>query len=262
MTTAHHPTDEDLILHFYGERDAAEGGRLDAHLEACPSCRAAWVELAETMQLVDRAAAPEPGPGFERVAWARVRAALPARRRGWTWRVALPLAATAVVSATAGGVAWHLLRHRAPAAPSRTAAEAPARPASAARPAPLGERVLLTALDDHFQQAQMLLVELKNAPDDTSDLEFERASADELVAASRLYGIAARQQGERQFAQTLDELEAVLVDLARSRDAVDPDELRALRARIDSQDLLFKVRAATKQVHEQQKNLLTAAAHE
>ena len=77
--------------------------------------------------------------------------------------------------------------------------------------------------------------------------------------AGRLYRLAARQHGERQFAQMLDDLESVLLDVARSPDKVDADDLRLLRARIDSQDLLFKVRAAAKQVHERQRDLLTSA---
>ena len=51
------------------------------------------------------------------------------------------------------------------------------------------ERVLLTALDDHFQRSEMLLIEVMNASASSSgdELGFERDTADDLVASSRLY---------------------------------------------------------------------------
>jgi hypothetical protein len=204
---------------------------------------------------------PEPGPGFERVMWARVQQALPARRPSiWSVRVLLPVAATLVVTAMASGYAW-MTWHRAPAGDS-----APPQPQTTAatpkRDSHLGERVLLTALEDHLQQAQMLLVELKNAPEGASDFNFERMMADELISSGRLYRVSARQQGQAQYAQMLDELEAVLLDVARSDNKVGKSDLKSVRARIESQDLLFKVRATSKQVHERQRNLLSAAANE
>jgi hypothetical protein len=256
MSMTWHPTDEDLILHFYGE-SGADAPRVNEHLQECASCRLMWTELGDTLKLVDQATMPEPGPGFERVMWARVQQALPApRRAAWTIRVLLPMAATILVSALAGGYIWRTL-HRAPATEG-TAAAAVA-PAAARTRATLSERVMLTALDDHFQQTQMLLIELKNAPEDASDFAFERATADDLISSGRLYRVMARQNGDTQMAQMLEDLETVLLDVARSSDRVEAHDLKALRARIESQDLLFKVRSATKQVHERQKDLLTAA---
>src|SRR5579864_1749884 len=81
-----HPTEEDLILHFYGDGEAADETRVDAHLNACASCQATWVEFRETMQMVDAAHVPEPGAGFERIVWARLQPALAeARPRRQTW---------------------------------------------------------------------------------------------------------------------------------------------------------------------------------
>ena len=252
-----HPSDEDLILHFYGESGADGARRVDEHLGECAACQAVWTELGETMKLVDRASMPEPGPAFERVMWARVQQSLPPRRQSpWAIRVLLPLAATILISAGAGGYLWRAL-HRAPATAGTPVAAST--PPTARTKATLGERVLLTALDDHFQQTQTLLIELKNAPDDTTDLAFERAAADDLVASGRLYRIMARQNGDAQMAQMLDDLEAVLLDVARSRDQAAAGDMKALRARIESQDLLFKVRSATTQVHNRQRDLLTAA---
>ena len=66
-----HVTDEDLILHFYGEAPA-DAARIDAHLAGCNACRANWTSLTRTLQMVDSAEVPDAPEGFERVIWAKV----------------------------------------------------------------------------------------------------------------------------------------------------------------------------------------------
>ena len=57
----------------------------------------------------------------------------------------------------------------------------------------------------------------------------------------------------------LEDLESVLVEVARGPEALNEKDLESLRARIDSQNLLFKVRAVTNQIHERQRNLSTSS---
>ena len=117
---------------------------------------------------------------------------------------------------------------------------------------------LLTALDEHFAQTEMLLVELKNAVNlKSAQREFERATADDLVASGRLYRATAQQTGDIQFVQLLDDLEGVLVEVARSPEPRDSEDFDFLRARIDDDDLLFKVRAVTAEVRVRQQTLMT-----
>jgi hypothetical protein len=118
------------------------------------------------------------------------------------------------------------------------------------------ERVLLTALTDHFSQAELLLVELLNAPAEPVALDFERSAADDLVASGRLYRQTARQTGDVEFAQLLDDLEGVLVEVARSPEPLDREDFESLRARIDDDGLLFKVRAVTTEVRDRQQTLI------
>lgn len=268
MNAHWHPTEEDLILHVYGEpdprhprdaRDAAsdETDEIDAHVASCAACRAIWSELRETLTLVDAANVPEPDEGFERVMWARVEAALPARPPAAWWRIRqlVPVAGltAVVVAAVVAGYTWR-------GGPT-TPAIGPAAASSAAevRTQHTRERVLLTALDDHFEQTQMLLVELLNAPDtNRTDLQFERTTADDLVASGRLYRVTARQTGDMQFAQMLEDLESVLVEVARSPDTMSTGDLKSLRARIEDEGLLFKVRAVTNEIHDRQKDLWTS----
>ena len=67
-----HLREEDLILHFYGDGPREREAGVDAHLRECATCQSAWVEIQDTLKLVDGAAVPEPDPDFERVIWARV----------------------------------------------------------------------------------------------------------------------------------------------------------------------------------------------
>lgn len=251
-----HPSEDDLVLHFYGEHRASEAQRVIEHLETCAPCRASWMDLGDTLKLVDAVPAPEPGPEFERLMWARVQQALPKPRTSW-WSVArlLPLAAAAavvVVSGVAGTRFW-MARHAPIAtAPSTTAA-------SASR-----ERVLLAALGEHFETTQTLLVELMDAPGEggsesaTADFSFERATASELVSSGRLYRVTARQNGDVRFARMLDDLEPVLVDVARSPEHMNRNDLQSLRARIDEASLLFKVRALSSEIRDREKKSLSA----
>src|SRR5262245_25796858 len=209
-----HPSEEDLILKFYGEHSADEDARIEQHLRACPTCRHAWTELNETLKLVDSAAVPEPPDGFERIMWAKVQQALPAPRAArWTWRQLVPVASLAALVVAL--VSFGSARRMVPVSPQPTTPPVAARSGDAPRPdaTRTRERVLLTALDSHFEQTELLLVELLNAPQDESgELTFERTTADDLVASGRLYRMTAEQIGKARLAAMLDELEPVLVE--------------------------------------------------
>jgi hypothetical protein len=242
-----HPSDDDLILHAYGESRAAMAESIDAHLRACPQCAAVWTELRETLHLVNSADVPEASPAFERIIWARVQQELFAPRPSrWSMRQWLPLAAVAAaVVIAAGGVTTYLSRANGAGSSAAVDARAP-------------ERVLLTALDGHLEQTELLLIELMNGSDDSTDvaLTFERETAADLVSSGRLYRVTAQHQGDLRLAQVLEDIEPVLVDLARSPDRVDQSSLQSLRLRIDDEALLFKVRTAAHEVRERQQSLI------
>jgi hypothetical protein len=253
-----HPSEDELVLHFYGESRPSERRQVEEHLETCAPCRASWLDLGDTLKLVDAAPAPEPGPEFERVMWARVQAALPKAPAPW-WSLGrlVPFAAAAavvVVAAVVGTRMW-MSRPAPPAAPPETASKA-----STPR-----ERVLLAALDEHFETTQTLLVELMNATDaggaDSAarDFAFERAVAGDLVSSGRLYRVTARQNGDAQFARMLDDLEPVLVDVAHAPERMTRNDLQSLRARIDDASLLFKVRALSNEIRDREKKSVIGA---
>ena len=70
----------------------------------------------------------------------------------------------------------------------------------------------------------------------------EQARANDLVVANRLYRQTASQSGDRAVASVLEELERLLLDVAHGPSQLSPEELAALRQRIESKGVLFKVR--------------------
>ena len=78
MTT--HLTDDELVLHYYGEMENTEEARAGAHLGDCITCQQNYARLQRVMAFVDSAPAVDAPAGFERLAWARLQPALPARR--------------------------------------------------------------------------------------------------------------------------------------------------------------------------------------
>jgi hypothetical protein len=104
------------------------------------------------------------------------------------------------------------------------------------------ERVLLMAMSDHLERSEILLVELAHAVPDENELKMERALARSLVTENRLLRETARSAGDESRAALLDDLERVLVAVANGPASEDAADLDALKARIQSNDLLFKVR--------------------
>ena len=71
-----HLSEDELILHYYGETARAEESRVESHLTSCAECQFANQQLRRVMTLVDTAAPVEAPLGFERTAWARLEPAL------------------------------------------------------------------------------------------------------------------------------------------------------------------------------------------
>jgi hypothetical protein len=249
-----HLTEDELVLHYYGEMDAAAEARATTHLSDCADCHGSYARLQRVMALVDSVPAADASEGFERVAWARLEAALPDRRPGlFSWLVYSParLAFAAMVVALVGG-AFYAGRQM----PGRPAATANgAAPASASNG--VRERILLVDLGDHLDRSQMMLVENVSADGGGPvDISSERSRAEELLAANRLYRETAVKTGDTATAALLDELERVLVDVAASPSTLTQSDLDEVRRRIESKGLLFKVRVVSSDVRERQQAAL------
>jgi len=249
-----HPNEEELVLLFYGDADPGLETRLSDHLDACDTCQPVWQEIRATLNAVDAAAVPEPPADFERVIWARVQRALddipPPVPAWWSPRLWVPagVLATVLLTTFIAGRGWPGGKPGTPA-PETTMA-------GTSQP----ERALLVAMDDHLQRSELLLVEVMNAPPgDAVRTGFERETADDLLASSRLYRQTATHTGHEQLAAMLEDLEGVLVEIARGPEDLEGESLNALRARIAQDDLIFKVRVVSDEIHERQKTMMSSS---
>lgn len=228
MAELEHLSEEQLLWHYYGEED------LDDHLSQCRPCTAQFEALKASLAPVNLLRVPEPASGFEGRLWRTLikrDASLATHRPRWwrspasPWRLAW-MGALATVLLLAAFVAGKLS--------SRQGLESPPSmlDAVAAR-----ERLLVTALGEHLEQSERMLLEIDNQGPAGA-----RQQAEGLLAANRLYRQTAQRQGKALLAATLDDLERVLLDVAHAPESMSADQLRQLRARVDEQGLLFKVR--------------------
>lgn len=229
-----HLSEDELILHYYGEVGRADEPRVEAHLASCADCRLANQQLRRVMTLVDSAAPAEAPPGFERSAWARLEPVLEPKRRGWfVWVPQFALgggvAALVLVAFMAGRFSGGE-----PSGVTTTAS-----PVADAAPG----RVLQAEVGDHLDRTQMMLVELANADTDHADvLAGEQGRAVDLVAVNRLIRQSAEQSGDVVIADVLEDLERVLLEIANSPADASSNELTDLQTRITDEDLLFRLR--------------------
>ncbi len=259
-----HLTDDELILHCYGEVERADQARVDAHLAACAECQGAKEKIARVMAMVDTAAPVEAPEGFERMAWARLEPRLEvqgvspvrrsahllydmvlgrtAREGGWfpQWALAGGVAALLVAAFWAGRISGGDV-----VAPVPVAAVGEIEPA----------RVLQATVGDHLDRTQIMLVELANADTDGADvLAGEQERAVDLVAANRLIRQSAMQSGDGQIVDILEDLERVLLEVANAPANATSNDLTDLQSRITREDLLFRLRVIASEMRQRTLN--------
>jgi hypothetical protein len=229
-----HLTEDELILHYYGEIERADRGRVESHLESCTECQLASHKLRRVMTLVDSAVPVEAPLGFERTAWARLEPALDQqKRRRFFWIPQFALAGGVAALVLVAFIAGRFTTTE-PAGITTTAS-----PVAAADP----DRVLHAEVGDHLDRTQMMLVELANAETDHADvLGLEQGRAVDLVAANRLIRQSAEQSGDVVIADVLEDLERVLLEIANSPANASSNDLTDLQSRITDDDLLFRLR--------------------
>ncbi len=242
-----HLTEEQLILHYYGEAgDAGESDALAAeqHLEGCSDCRGLYGSLQRVLNVVDSLPVPERGADYGAQVWKRIEHRIPARRRswfpmpsGWRWAAVSAACAAMMVAAFFAGRTY----------PGKVK---PGQIASADTQA--GQRVLLVAVGDYLERSQMVLIELANAnPKAAMDISSEQERAGDLVTETRLYRQTAEHTGDTQITGVLDELERVLVDITHAPSNISPQQLRELRQRLEAEGILFKIRVLGSNVRNQ-----------
>ncbi|MGZ5432015.1 MAG: hypothetical protein ACXW31_04205 [Thermoanaerobaculia bacterium] len=247
-----HLSQEELVLNYYSEPDLGADRR--EHLAQCPTCTAELATLATVLDRVTPVEVPEPGDDYEARVWDRLQWRLRGekKRERFTWIKALAVAATVIV-AFLGGVLWKSSSRQVDESTRvATATTNPTTPLVDSTTRRLGDssRILLVVVGEHFDQSERVLVELTNlTPDGSTDITTERERAEELLASNRLYRSTALDRGEEDVATLLDELEPVLLQIARSPSQVSAEELRAMQKRVESKGLVFKLRVVRADVH-------------
>jgi hypothetical protein len=252
-----HLTDDELILHFYGETDRADEERVALHLASCAECRRADQQLRRVMTLLDTAAPVDAPPGFERIAWVRLEPALGPRQsrlRAFFWFPQWALAGGVAALVLAAFVAGRFSGGEPAAVPSTSGPLATASPVVA----DVAERVLNAEVGDHLDRTQMMLVELANANTDEPDVfALEQARAADLVAVNRLIRQSVVQSGDAAVADVLEDLERLLLEIANAPATAPSDELTDLQSRIAAEDLLFRVRVIASEMRQRTRDRST-----
>lgn len=230
-----HLTEEQIVLHCYG--DAEDGAAIEQHLQECRECREEFGKVKALLAGIPVVEVPEPPAYLEQKVWLRVRDEAPEKKPAawmpkWAWGAVM---AMLLAAAFLAGRFW----------PRKFEVQNPPQMAKA-NP----ERVLLVAVGNHLERSQMLLVEIMNSNEQgTIDLSDEQVHARDLLDANRLYRLSAQRSGDPAVAHLLDELERVLAEIADGPSELTPGELKQIRNRIQSQDLLFKIRVIGSKVN-------------
>ncbi len=229
-----HLSEEEIVLHCYGDAEHAEDVRV--HLSECAACRDEFDRMQQLLKQIEPVEVPEPPAMFEDKTWFNLRDRLPAKRSGFRqWFLAPPrwaLAATVAVLLAAAFLAGRYIPRQ--GTPGPEGANTVNR-----------QQVVLVAVGDHLERSQVLLVEIMN----NDDLSNEQQQARDLLDANHLYRLSAQNAGDPQVARLLDELGRVLTEIANSPSDLSPADLQQIRSRIQSEGLLFKVRVVGSEVN-------------
>jgi hypothetical protein len=251
-----HPSDETLNDYVERELSPAEHVRVATHVEACGDCALVVADIQHVVREAGALGPITPPPHVWTLLQARLEQStvesrqppVDSRDRRWTkfaWAVAT---AALVVMAFLTGRLLNVGQQQRPLVDTAVVES----PQTIPDDAVVRERVLLIAVGDHLERSQMVLVELAHAETHGElDISAERQLADDLVASNRLYRQTAQQMGQTNVAGILDELERVLVEVARGPSTVSMQQLADIQQRIESQGILFKVKIIGSDIREQ-----------
>jgi hypothetical protein len=263
--TVKHLTQDDLVLYRYQE--STDAAAVERHLEACRQCRDEYAALERVLGLVETGLGtshvPEPAPSYERQVWMNIERRIAedrASHRWWMfWRAEgfgfgwggyglvpqLALAATIALLLAGSFAIDSVVRPSSPGGVVKPVADGPREGAAPETAGDARGRVLYAAVGEHLQRSELMLVEFNNVEANGSiDLTPQQEWAEDLVSENRLYRQSAAEAGEAQMVSVLDDLERVLLEVAHAPERADGEALQRLRTRLDTQDLLFKVRVA------------------
>ncbi|HUN83641.1 MAG TPA: hypothetical protein VMU48_04645 [Terracidiphilus sp.] len=228
-----HLTEDELIDRYYGD-DRANAAQ---HLENCPDCAHAYAALEADLADLRPVATPLRNASYGEQVWSRISPLLPARTphiparsfRG-RWLALGSAAACALMLATAF-YAGRLWEHRRQHATTATAQQ------------PVQNHVVVVLLSDHLDRSERLLVELKHAhPDDSQIISPLRDEARSLLASNRKCRQQAEKTGDPALTKALDHLNELLTQLANQPGGLNAAAITRLQDEMNGDGLLFEVR--------------------
>jgi hypothetical protein len=238
-----HLSEEEMIAQVYGEGDTTAA---EWHLEGCAECSKAYAALESDLAEMKFAEPPELDAFYEDRVWASLSGSLrayEARKRKWLggglWRGLSYAAACVLLLALAfiGGRLWEQKRvHNAAAINSQQKQQQVV-------PVSQRERVVVVVLSDHLDRSERLLMELKHADAESTEMVSPlRDEARSLLAANRICRQHARPQDDPELSTALDRLDHLLDELANQPGGLNMATLARLQDETNADGLLFEVR--------------------
>ena len=241
-----HFTEEELIAYRGGE--VSQRAVIAKHLSNCAECRSELARIETVLAALDTLQVPDPGEDYGRRVWQQIAPRLPERPGPWwqAWFEPRRLAAIGTVAAVilVAFIAGRITKRFNPGNTAENREQ-------------VRERILVVAIGEHLGRSEMMLVELSNAEPNNPrqkqvNISSEQRRAEDLLEENRLYRQTALQEGDAGLASVLDDLERVLLDVAHSPQEVTPAQLEAIRQRIESRGILFKVRVVSKELQQRE----------
>jgi len=249
-------TDEDLILLYYGEHEDSGLARKVADSE---QLSARFDQLSAELKLADRYAAPQRGDDYGSEVWQRIAPRLDSQStensgRLKTWWAGLNRPnislAGALSFALVAALAFMLGRNGRQVAqidPIANAGNQTGIPALAVANVD-SSQLLAHSVSGHLEQVNLMLTQFANSP---VSLANESTHATDVLVANRLYRQAAMNQGNKQLAALLTELEPLLIEMAYEAQKNSPATRERMQEEVKN-GLLFKVRVMNNQLRKPQ----------
>jgi hypothetical protein len=249
-----HPKEEELIAYQDGEVEGR--AMITSHLADCAECQAELARIDALLAAINSIPVPEPAGDYGQRVWQQISPRLPEKRAHWWdflfsqprtigWLAPRRWVAAGAVAALvlAAFIAGRLSKPIVPGTPV------------AVDQSKVRERILVLAVGEHLGRSEMVLVELANSSPQSAgqkdvNISQEQRRAEDLLEENRLYRQTALEQGDSALAGVLDELERVLLDVAHSPQQLSPAQLQGLRQRIETRNILFKVRVVGRELQQ------------
>jgi len=258
-----HPKEEELIAYQDGQLE--NRAMITAHLADCPECQAELARIDALLAAINSIPVPEPAEDYGQQVWQQISPGLPEKRAHW-WDFLFSEPKTLGWLAPRRWVAAGAIAALFSPPLSLVALVSPSYPALRWR-----------STRAKFANASWFwpLATSRALRNDSSGTREQRPSECRAKSSQHIARAAARgrvtrrkspvrqtalEQGDSALAGVLDELERVLLDVAHSPQQLTPVQLQGLRQRIETRNILFKVRVVGKELQQRGESGNTPAA--